>query len=176
MRRVDVGDLDPLRDGVASGDGGIARVQRRVVDTLALRLVAGAEAVAGEPVIAVAGLAGRAVGIVPAGLAIDFGTVERAGLEAVFRGLLFGIGWEVAGSQELVDEVLVFADAIAEHATMVAVVVNAPLHFNDISCSVCYYGRVTPVGRGLVIVYADASIVTTGTAPSYWSRGEIRPG
>ena len=54
MRRVDVGDLDLLRDGVAARDGRIARVYRRVVDASALRLVAGVEAVAGKPVVAVA--------------------------------------------------------------------------------------------------------------------------
>lgn len=75
MRRVVVGNLDLLRDSITTSNGRVARVQRRVVDTLALRLVTGAETVAGEPVIAVACLTGRAVGVVPAGLAADIGAV-----------------------------------------------------------------------------------------------------
>ena len=65
LRRI-VGDLDLLRHGVATCDRCIARVELRVVDTLALRLVAALEAVACKPIVAVAGFSGRAVGVVPA--------------------------------------------------------------------------------------------------------------
>ena len=97
-------------------------------------------------------------------------------MEAVFCGLLFGVGGKVARGQELVDEILVFAYAVAEHSTMVTVVIKAPLHFNDISCCVGYYRRVSPMVVGLIIIDAHTSVVTTGTAPSYWCGSKVGPG
>lgn len=90
--------------------------------------------------------------------------------------MLFGIGGEVARGQELVDEILVLADAVAEHATMVTVGVNAPLHCDGISSIVCCHRSASPSICGPVIVYADAGIVAARTASAYRCSGEIRPG
>lgn len=65
------------------------------------------------------------------GLAGDIGAVERAGFEAGFGGLLLGLSRDVAGGDQLVDELLVLADAVGEHASVVAVVVDAPLSVGD---------------------------------------------
>lgn len=99
VRRI-VRDLDLRADGVASRDARVARVEGRVVDALALCVL---EPFAGEPVVAPAGLAGRAVGIVTAGLARDVGAFQFAGREAVFGCLLLGFCGEVRGVEEFVD-------------------------------------------------------------------------
>jgi len=65
-------DLDLLRDRVAAGDGGEARVERGVVDALAAAARVRVECVAGEPVVAVAGFTGAAVGVVAACLSVHF--------------------------------------------------------------------------------------------------------
>jgi hypothetical protein len=90
--------------------------------------------------------------------------------------LLFRVGGEVARVQELVDKVLIFANAVAEHAPVITVIVHAPLHFDNISGSVGYHGSISPVGSRLIVVYANPSIVTTGTTPAYLCSGNIRPG
>jgi hypothetical protein len=41
--------------------------------------------------------------------------------------LLLGLSRDVAGCNQFVDELLVLANAVGEHASMVAVVVDAPL-------------------------------------------------
>lgn len=142
---------------------------------MAFCLVTAAEAIAREPVIPIARLPSLAVGVVPAGLARDISAVQRACQETVLRGLLLGVSGKVTWRQEFVDEILVFAYAVAEHAPVVAVVVNAPLNFDNVSGIVGYDWCVAPVGRGLVVVYADTGVVATGTAPSYLCGGEIGP-
>lgn len=120
-----VGDLDLLGHGVTACDGGLAGSQGGTVDALAGSARVRLEGVAGEPV---GSLASRvlAVWVDAAVLAGDVGAVESAGFEACFGGLLLGLGWDVAGCEEFVDELLVLADAVGEHASVVAVVVDAP--------------------------------------------------
>lgn len=69
MVRDVVGDLDLLRHCVPASDGGGARPEGRVVDTLASSSVVRLERVAGEPVVSPAGLPFGAVWAVVAGLA-----------------------------------------------------------------------------------------------------------
>jgi hypothetical protein len=83
------------------------------------------EGIAGEPVCPLTSRV-LTVRVDAAVLAGDIGAVERAGFEACFGGLLLGLGWDVAGGEEFVDELLVLADAVGEHASVVAVVVDAP--------------------------------------------------
>ena len=120
-----VRDLDLLGDGVAACDGSLAGSKGRTVYALAGSSGVCLEGVAGEPV---GSLASRilAVWVDAAVLAGDVGAVERAGFEACFGGLLLSLGWDVAGREELVDELLVLANAVGEHASVVAVVVDAP--------------------------------------------------
>lgn len=120
-----VGDLDLFGHGVAACDGGLAGSQGRTVDALAGSAGVCLEGIASEPV---GSLTSRvlAIWVDAAVLAGDIGTVERAGFEACFGGLLLGLGWDVAGRKEFVDELLVLADAVGKHASVVAVVVDAP--------------------------------------------------
>jgi hypothetical protein len=120
-----VGDLDFLGDSVTTCDSSLAGSQSRTIDALASSSGVCLESITGEPV---GPLTSRvlAVWVNAAVLAGDIGAVERAGFEACFGGLLLCLGWYVAGREEFVDELLVLADAVGEHASVVAVVVNAP--------------------------------------------------
>ena len=121
-----VRDLDFLGDGVAACDGGLAGPKGRAIDALASSARVCLEGIAGEPVCS---LTSRflAVWVDAAVLAGNIGAVERASFEAGFCGLLLGLSRNVARRNQLVDELLVLADAIGEHASVVAVVVNTPL-------------------------------------------------
>lgn len=121
-----VGDFDLLGDGVAACDGGLAGSKGGAIDALAGSSGVCLEGVAGEPVGSLTSGV-LAVGVDAAVLAGDVGAVERAGFEACFGGLLLGLSWDVARGQEFVDELLVLADAVGEHASVVAVVIDAPL-------------------------------------------------
>lgn len=69
MIRHVIGDLDLLRHCVPASDGGGARPEGRVVDTLASSSVVRLERVAGEPVIPPASLSLGTVWAIVAGLA-----------------------------------------------------------------------------------------------------------
>ena len=120
-----VGDLDLLGDCVPAGDSGLAGSQGRAIDTLASSARVRLEGIAGEPVSSLTSGV-LAIWVDAAVLAGDIGAVERAGFETCFGGLLLGLSWDVARCQEFVDELLVLADAVGEHASVVAVVVDAP--------------------------------------------------
>lgn len=120
-----VGDLDLLGNGVTTCDSGLAGSKGRTVDTLASSARVRLEGIAGEPVGPLASGV-LAVWVDAAVLTRDVGAVECAGFEACFGGLLLGLSWDVARCQEFVDELLVLADAVGEHASVVAVVVDAP--------------------------------------------------
>lgn len=161
MVRHEVWDLDLLGDCVAPCDACEARVQRRIVDALALGLVAVVESVAREPVVSVARLVLGAVGVVSAVLAVNVSAREKSLLEAVFGSLLLFIGGEIVRVEELVDDSLVLADAVREHSAVVAVVVDAPLNIDDLAGRVRGYDFVPPVRRWLVVVKAHAGVVPT---------------
>lgn len=97
-------------------------------------------------------------------LAIHICAGKGALLEAILSSLFLRLGREIARSEELVDQLLVLADTVGEHATVVTVVVNAPLDVDSVASSVRHNRRVTPVGRRLVVVDADAGIVAARTA------------
>jgi hypothetical protein len=63
-----VGNFDFLRNSVTAGYRGVARVERSIIDTLALGESRVIEAVAGEPVITPARLSFCAVFTITAGL------------------------------------------------------------------------------------------------------------
>jgi hypothetical protein len=89
--------------------------------------------------------------------------------------LLLGVGWDVSGSQELVDEGLVLADTPTEHTAMVSVVVNTPLYIDDLARRVGDDRRVSPIGGWRVVVNADTGIVAARTTPADWRSGKIWP-
>lgn len=176
MVRDVVGDLDLLCHFVPAGDGGEARPEGRVVDALASSSVVRLERVAGEPVVPPAGLPFGTVGAIVAGLARHIGALQRAELEAVFGSLLLLVRGEVAGGGELVNQLLVLTDSIAEHAAVIAVVVDTPLHINSLAGRICRDGGVAPVVRWLIIVDTDPGIVATWTAAANGGGGDIWPG
>lgn len=121
-----VGDLDLLGNSVTACDGGFAGSKGRAIYALASSSGVCLESVAGEPV---GSLASRvlAVWVDAAALAGDISAVECASFETCFGGLLLVLSRDVARREELVDELLVLADAVGEHASVVAVVVDTPL-------------------------------------------------
>lgn len=172
IRRV-VWDLDFPSHGISARDGRIAGAERGAIHALTSR--AAVESLAGEPVVAIACLSGRAIGVVVAGGAGHIGTGEETRVETIFRGLFFGRRGHVACSDEFVHEGLVLTDAPAEHAAVVAVVVHAPLDVDGLPGCVGGDGCVTPVCGGVIVVDADASVVAAGTAASNWCGVEIGP-
>ncbi len=143
--------------------------------TLAATVAVGPESVAGKPVIPPAGLTLAAVWAVVAGLAVDVVAVEEALLEAVLGGLLLRVGGQIARVKELVDELLVLADAVREHAAVVPVVVDAPLDLDDLAGPVGRDGSGAPRGARLVVVDADARVVAAGPVAAHDGGVEVRP-
>ena len=162
MLRLELGKLDLLGNGIATGDGGLAGAELGIVDTLALGVLGGLVAVAGEPVLVLAAilLAVLADGAV---LAVDVGALQEALLEAVLGLLLLRLGGRVVRLQELVDDLLVLADTVAEHAAVVAVVVETPHHFDLLARLVCLHGLSAPVCRRLVVVKTVALVEPAGS-------------
>lgn len=119
---------------IPTSDASVARVQRRVVYTSALGIL---ESFAGEPVVPPARLTLLTVRIVSTGLPAHVSARECAFLEAGLCSLLLSVCWKISRCQELVDECLVLADAVAEHAAVVAIVVDTPLDINHITTFVC---------------------------------------
>lgn len=157
-------DLDLGADREPARDGRVARVERRTVNALAppsLKLLAR------EPVVPPARLARAAVLAVRTRLALDVCAWQHALLEAVLRGLLLLEGGQVVGVEKLVDDGLVLADAVGEHASVVAVVVDAPLDVNDIAGFVCRDRGLAPVGAGLVVVDTYTGVVAAGAGAGY---------
>lgn len=150
------GDLDLGADGVPACNRGVARVERRVIDTLALCPVKG---LAREPVVAPAVLAFAAVGTVVAGLAVDTCAWQESGLKAILSGLLLVICGKIAWVQELFHNILVLADTVREHAAVVTIGINAPLHINHLAGSICGDSSIPPILSRLVVVDTNASIV-----------------
>ena len=121
MIRDVIRNLDFLGDCVSTSNGGVAGVDRRIVDSTALGVL---EALAGEPVVPPALLSWGAVGAIVTGLAVDVGAGQGTLCETIFRGLFFGLRGEISRSYEFIDNGLVLADTIGEHASVIAVVVN----------------------------------------------------
>lgn len=97
-------------------------------------------------------------------------------MEAVLGSLLLGIRWDIPRSQEFVDECLVLADTPTEHATVVAVVVHAPLHIDDLTWRVGHDRVLSPYTiPGSVVINADAGIVAARTTPTNGCSGKIWP-
>lgn len=85
-----VRNLDLLGDSVTAGDCCLTGAKLRIVDTLTLGII---EAVAGEPVIAVASFILTAIGTVVAGLSIDTGAFKKTFVKAGLGCLLLLVGW-----------------------------------------------------------------------------------
>lgn len=130
MVRDVIRNLDLLGDSVTAGDCCLTGTKLRIVDTLTLGII---EAVTGEPVIAVASFVLTTVGTVVAFLSIDAGAFKKTFVKAGLGFLLLLFGGQVIRVQEFVHDSLILADTVAEHATVITVVVNTPHDVNDIA-------------------------------------------
>lgn len=108
-------------------------------------------------------------------LAIHIRAGKGALLKAILSSLLLRSGWKIARSEELVDKSLVLADTVGEHATVVTVVVNAPLYIDSVASLIGHNRSVTPVGSRLVVVDADTGVVATRTTPADLGLRNVGP-
>jgi hypothetical protein len=106
---------------------------RGIINALASSATVGLESIASEPVITPASLAGRAVGVVATVLAVNVSTGKQTAFETVLGGFLLCLGREISRCQKLINKVLILTDSVAEHASMVPVVVDAPLDIHDLA-------------------------------------------
>lgn len=171
-----VRNLHFFRHGIATRNRSVTRVQRRIIHPLTLGPLRRLEPITGKPVIAPAGLALRTVRTIPTLLPVDIRARQEAGFEAVLRGLLLRLSRQIRRVEQFVDNALVLADAVAEHAAVVAVVVDAPLHFDLLAGGVGGDWFGTPVVGGLVVVDAVAGVVAAGSAATDGGGVEVWPG
>lgn len=153
-------DLDLGRDSVAAGNGGVAGVLRGIVNSNTSITI---ESLAGKPVIAVARLILATVRTVAALLPVNISAGQESFFKTVLSSLLLSFGGKVLRIQELVDYVLILADAIREHAAVVAVVVDTPLDFNNLAGRIGRNRLLAPICAGLIVVDTNACIVATWT-------------
>lgn len=190
MVRHVVRNLDLRADGIAPRNAGIARVQWCIVDSLTFRTfvepatyapnqpnakAAYVEQPTSEPVIPPASLSLGAIRVVTARLPSDIRTLQCSGLKAIFGSLLLCVGRQVPWSKKLVNQSLILADPIGEHATVITISIKTPLYIHCIATLVSDDGLGTPARAGLVIIHRNASIVAARTAAANFRRVKIRP-
>lgn len=168
--------LHLLGHRVTTCNTGVARVQLRIINTLALRPVRSLEAIARKPIITPAGLSLGAIRAVPALLAVDIRAGQQTCVKAILSSLLLVFSGQVTWVEELVDNTLVLTDPVREHAAVVTVVVDTPLYFNLLARTVGLHSLRAPVSGGLVVVDTVTGVVTTGSTTADWCRIEVRPG
>jgi hypothetical protein len=177
MVRDIVRDLDLARHSITTSNRGVARVNRCIIDTttsLAIRVPI--ERLASEPIVAMTWLISRAVRTVTALLAINISARKETLFKAIFSSLLLSFSGDIARIKKLVDNVLVLTDTIGVHASMVAIVVNAPLDIDNLAGLVGGDGFFSPVGAGLVVVDADPGVVAAWARASDFGGVEVWPG
>lgn len=167
MIRIIVRDFDFLRDGVAPGDSCRAGAFRSAIHTLTSTVGVGIEGIAGKPIVTVACFIRTTIRIKATGLTIHIRAFQFTLQEAIFSSLFLVGSWEVSRSEEQVNQRLILTDSIGEHTTMITVVVDAPLHFNNFVRSVRGDNRITPVIARLIVVDTNSRIISTWSASTY---------
>jgi hypothetical protein len=89
--------------------------------------------------------------------------LQLTSLEAVFSCLLLRLGRKVSRGQEFVDESLVLANAVTEHAAVITIGIETPLYIDYITSLVGNDGLCTPARTGLVVIDGDTSVVSART-------------
>jgi hypothetical protein len=115
------------------------------------------------------------VSVEPARLSRDIGALELSSLEAVLCCLLLCFSRKVPRSQQLVNDSLVLADPIGEHATVVTVGIDTPLHIDYVASIVGDDGLRAPARSGLIVVNGHTSVVPAGTRATHGCGVEIGP-
>jgi len=103
------------------------------------------------------------VRVVTARLPSNISALQLTSLEAVFSSLLLRFRRKITRCQKFVDESLILADAVAEHATMVTIGIEAPLYIDDITGLVGDDGLRTPARTGLIVIDGHAGVVSART-------------
>lgn len=133
------------------------------------------EGAAREPIIPVAGLALLAVRVEVTLLPIHIVARQNPPLEALLRLLLLGLRGKIPRVQELIHEVLILADAVAEHPRVVPVMVNAPLDIDDLTAPICG-NNISPGNPWHVEIDRGSLAVATWAAAADGGRGDVGPG
>jgi hypothetical protein len=121
-------------------------------------------------------LISRTVRTVTALLTINISAGKKTFFETIFSSLLLSLGGDVVWVEKLVDDVLVLTNTVGVHASMVTVVVNAPLDVDNLARLVGGDGFFAPVGTGLVVVDADSGVVAAWSRSSDFGGVEVWPG
>jgi hypothetical protein len=164
VRRVVVWDFNLLGNSISTGNRRRAGIQGRRINALTSPITARLEGIARKPIITITRLSRSTVRVIPTALPRHIRAAQLALKETILSSLFLLIRRDVPRSQEKVNKRLVLADAVREHAAVVAVVVDAPLHLDDVAGGICDDGLVAPVVGGLVVVDAYAGIVAAGSA------------
>jgi hypothetical protein len=93
-----------------------------------------------KPIIPPASLVRLTVRIIPTRLSRHIRTLQLTSLETFLCSLLLCLSRQVSRRQELVYESLVLTDSVSEHAAMVTVSIQTPLHIDHIASLVSYDG------------------------------------
>lgn len=176
MIRLVVWYLDLLGNCITSGNCRGARSKCSPINSLAATIGVRWERIASKPVIAVACLPRRAVWVVSACLAGDIRALQLPFQKAIFCSLLFVCCGEISGRKEQINKGLVLTDPVSEHSTMITIIVDTPLNFDCITCSICCNYGITPIISGLVIIDADSSVVSARSTAAHLSLFKVWPG
>jgi hypothetical protein len=169
--RCIVRDLYATADSITTSYARVARVERRVINALAFRTF---KRFASEPVVSPTALTLGTVGTEVTGLPADASTRQYASLEAIFSSLLLGFGWKIVGIEKLVDYSLILADAVANHASVIAICINAHLDVDNVP-SLVGHKRCAPTWTRLIVVDAYASVISARSAATDFGSVDIGP-
>jgi hypothetical protein len=170
VRRV-IRDLDTTADSITTSYTRVARVEWRIVNTPAFRIV---ESLAGEPVIPPTTLALCTIRTEAASLSAYISAGQYSSLKAVLSSLLLGFSRKITGFEEFIHDCLILTDAVAEHTSVISIRIHTHLNINHVA-SLVGYQRCTPKWARLVIIDAYASIVSARTATTDVGSFDIRP-
>jgi hypothetical protein len=169
--RCIVRDLYATADSITTSYARVARVERRVINALAFRTF---KRFASEPVVSPTALTLGTVGTEVTGLPADASTRQYASLEAILSSLLLGFGWKIVGIEEFIDYSLILADAVANHASVIAICIDAHLDVDNVP-SIVSHKRCAPTWTGLIIVDAYASVISARSAATDFGSVDIGP-
>lgn len=116
-----------------------------------------------------------AICVVTASLTSDISALQLSCLEAIFRSLLLCLSWQVAWRKQFINQCLVLANTIGEHASMITICIETPLYVHRVTSLVRDDGLRSPSRSGLVVIDRYTRVVAAWTAASNLSSIKIRP-
>lgn len=167
--------LDLLGDCITTRDCCGARPKSSPINPLTAAVGGRRKRITSEPVISIACLVRCTIRAITAILTVHIRTLQLAIQEAIFGSLFFFCRGKISGCQKEVHERLILTDSVSEHSAMIAVVVNAPLDFDYLVCSVTGDYGITPVVSRLVVVNTDSGVVPAGSTSTHLGFFQIWP-